>query len=248
MEPMTSRFALPPAALEWLSGRDRQVLTLGGTALPRALASMGHRVIAIDKDEAVVRRLDDLGITAVVAQAESLPLDPCQFDVVLCHQHFARLAPGLVLSEMARVLRPGGWAGLTFLVRDDSVPWVKRLIARVRELDPDAMKGDYGLESAQAMLDSKYFPEHDETSFRHWVRTDRDQLVALVDRLPAAQGLAETERAELRRDVAKLYDDAAPGADALRLPYQLKCFKGFVNHEELTAPIEIADDGLVIPL
>ncbi|CAI9404744.1 hypothetical protein AESSP_01274 [Aestuariimicrobium sp. T2.26MG-19.2B] len=250
MGPMPRPFTLPTQALEWLvPAPNMKVLTLAGPSLPVALARQGHQVIAIDKDVAVVSRLREAGIVAVVAQAESLPFDPCQFDAVLAHQTFHRFAPGLVLSEMARVLRPGGAACVSLLARDDSVPWVRRLIARLRELDPHAMSGDYGLDAVGHLLDSKYFPEHDATSYRHWVPTSRPDMLAMVERLPAARGLDEADRAALVADVAALYDNAAPsGRDALRLPYQLRCWRAWVDHVELTAPIDIDDDGLSIAL
>lgn len=251
MDAMQSRrFHLPDQAVSWLtSSSPVRVLTLGGSALPRTLRAAGHDVFAIDKSEQVVARLSEIdGITAVVAQAESLPFQPCQFDVVAAHQTFHRFAPGLVLSEIARVLRPGGSASVSYLIRDDSVPWVKRLIARVQQVDPDAMRGNYGLNSLHHLQHSKYFPEHAEKRYRHWVPMSRSALVDMVAALPAATGLNEDDRAQLLDDVAALHDDAAPGADALRLPYLLACHKAWVSHEELTAPIEIDDDGLVIPL
>ncbi|MGJ6979795.1 class I SAM-dependent methyltransferase [Aestuariimicrobium soli] len=247
---MPSPFALPTQALDWLvPAPEMKVLTLAGTALPRALAAQGHHVFAVDKNPAVVARLRDSGIVAVAAQAESLPFDPCQFDAVVTHQSFHRFAPGLVLSEMARVLRPGGAASVSMLARDDSVPWVKRLIARVRELDPRAMRGDFGLDAVDGLLTSKYFPEHEATSYRHWVPTTKPELLDMVARLPAARGLDEPERDQLLADVTALYDNAAPsGRDALRLPYRLHCWRAWVDHVELTAPIDIDDDGLIIPL
>lgn len=247
---MPSPFALPPQALDWLvPAPGMKVLTLAGSSLPLALAAQGHEVFAVDKNVSVVARLRDAGIVAVAAQAESLPFDPCQFDAVLAHQSFQRFAPGLVLSEMARVLRPGGAASVSLLARDDSVPWVKRLIARVREIDPSAMRGDFGLESVDALLTSKYFPEYESTTYRHWISTTKPEMLAMVERLPAVRGLDEPERAQLIADVEALYDNAAPsGRDALRLPYQLHCWRAWVDHVELTAPIDIDDDGLIIPL
>ena len=220
-----------------------------GTGLARRFAAQGHRVFVADRSIRAVQTLSGRPrITAVAAQAESLPFDPCQFDVVVAHQNFDQFAPGLVLSEMARVLRPGGHACVSRLVRDDSVPWVKRLVALVRTIDPDAMRGDYGDGSIQALVSSKYFPETDLSRYRHWVPTSRVEMLAMVGRLPAVTGLAEPERAELMARVGALYDDAAPGADSLRLPFQLECHRAFVSHAELTAPIEIDDAGLVIPL
>lgn len=246
-------FQMPAPALDWLTdGAPRRVLTLSGAALPTALTRAGHEVFAIDKSVEVVARLLDRGTArptvAVAAQAESLPFDPCQFDVVIAHQVFHRYAPGLVLSEMARVLRPGGHVALSYLVRDDSVPWVRRLVAITREIDPRAMAGQFGDDAVDALLTSKYFPTHESRDFRHWVPISRRDLVAMVAALPAVKALEPTEREPLLERVGALYDDHAPGSGGLRLPYQLRCWRARVDHEELTAPIQVDDDGLVIPL
>lgn len=243
-------FHLPPAALDWLcGGLPRRVLTLSGSWLPRTLLRAGHDVFAIDKSPHVAQALAQVpGITAVAAQAESLPFDPCAFDVVATHQVFHRYAPGLVLSEMARVLRPGGHAAVSYLVRDDSVPWVRRLVGIVHQLDPDAMKGDFGNESVTELLESKYFPTSSHRSFRHWVPATRESLIAMAANLAAAKALEAPELEDFLGQVAALYDESAPGADSLRLPYTLLCWRANVDHQELTAPIEVDDDGLVIPI
>ncbi|MGA4506411.1 class I SAM-dependent methyltransferase [Propionibacteriaceae bacterium G1746] len=248
--PAMPGFQLPPAAIDWLIGPTPQrVLTLSGSSLPRLLQRAGHAVWAIDKAPHIARSLATTGrVTAVAAQAESLPFDPCVFDVVASHQVFHLYAPGLVLSEMARVLRPGGRAAASYLVRDDSVPWVRRLVALVQSVDPDAMAGAYGADALDELRHSKYFPTFQQRSFRHWVPATRDGVLGMVGGLAVVQGMAEAERGAFLAEVGALYDDAAPGADDLQLPYTLLCVRAEVDHAELTAPIEVDDDGLVIPL
>lgn len=243
-------FHLPPAAIDWLIGEaPRRVLTLSGASLPRTLLHAGHDLFAIDKQTRVVAALAQVpGITTVAAQAESLPFDPCSFDVVAAHQVFHRYAPGLVLSEMARVLRPGGHAAVSYLVRDDSVPWVRRLVQLVQQLDPSAMAGSFGADSVGELLDSKYFPTSTHRSFRHWVPASRTSLTTMAANLPVTRGLDEPERKEFLDSIAALYDESAPGAGDLRLPYTLLCWQAHVDHQELTAPIEVDDNGLVIPI
>lgn len=248
--PSPRRAQFPPQALDWIVEQPgSRVLTLGGTpALPSMLAGHGHQVMAVDKDVDRARALADRGLVGIAAQAESLPFDPCQFDVVAAHQVFHRFAPGLVLSEMARVLKPGGVASLSYLVRDDTVPWVKRLIALLRQVDEKAMAGDYGDASVEAMLTSKYFPHHDQRSFRVWQPVGRRELLAMVSAQPAVAALDDDLRQLVLADAEALYHQASPAADDLRLPYQLVVWRGFVDHEELTAPIVIDDQGLVIPI
>lgn len=247
----TRRSQFPEQAVGWIVPQPQsRVLNLGGSAvLPRLLAQRGHTVMALDKDLAQVERLaSDPSLIPLAAEAEGLPFDPCQFDVVCAHQVFHRFAPGLVLSEMARVLRPGGTACVSWLVRDDSVPWVRRLTALLRQVDDDAMRGDYGDDSVDALLSSKYFPSAEARSFRVWQPITRPRLLSMVAAQPGVAALDEDLRQMVLDDAGALYDDARPGADDLKLPYQLKVWRAWVDHEELTAPIEIDDTGLIIPL
>ncbi|MEL4358318.1 MULTISPECIES: class I SAM-dependent methyltransferase [unclassified Luteococcus] len=249
--PAPRRSQFPAPALDWMVGAEpRRVLNLAGSAaLPKLLAGMGHQVMTVDRDLAQVARLHaDDRLVAIAAEAESLPFDPCQFDVVTVNQVFHRFAPGLVLSEMARVLRPGGHASISYLVRDDSVPWVKRLIRLLRQVDENAMRGDYGDGSVESLASSKYFPELEMKRFRVWQQVDRPTLLGMVANQTAVAALDEDLRQLVLNDAAALYDSANPGADELRLPYELRIWRAWVDHEELTAPIEIDDSGLVIPL
>lgn len=238
----------PPAALEWMvHDAQRPVLTLGGSpSIPKLVAGMGHRVFAVHKDDAAIDALRRADVVVVKSEPEALPFQPCTFDAVICHQVFHEFAPGLALSEIARVLAAGGSFCVSLLRRDDSVPWVRRLIARVHEIDATVMAGNYGVEAIAPLLDSKYFPEHESREFRLWVPVSADGLVSLVtSALPHADAAI---LAELGDDLRRLYADSAPSGGALRLPYTLQLWRAYVDHAELTAPIEYDDSGLVIPI
>lgn len=251
LEAMQSRRPqLPPAALTWLLGERplRVMAAAHGTAMPRLAADLGHDVHLVDKDfSATKRAAADARLTPCVARVEALPFEPRVFDVVLLHQVFHYFAPGLVLPEMARVLQPHGWVAASYLVRDDSVPWVRRLVDLMQSVDPAAMSGHFGDESIKALLSSKYFPVCDSRDFRVWVPINRRALVAMVASHPSVVALDEANREQLMRDAAAIHDIAASGSE-LRLPYQLKCWRAYVDQEELTTPIRLTDDALIIPL
>ena len=226
-------------------------MVLGRESAPFAAAlHPGQRLTLVDRDREGVSLLLRRAPTGMplVAAAEALPLAPCSFDRVLLAQNFHQYAPGLALSEFARVLRPGGGLGVSYTVRDDSVPWVKRLVALVRQIDPEAMSGDYGTDSLQALTGSAYFPTVETRSFRRWVPITQSGLSAMVERTPAAQGLGADARAALLADVVALYENAARPPEPLLLPYQVQCWRAVVDHTELTAPLDLPDDGLQIQL
>jgi SAM-dependent methyltransferase len=241
------RTLYPPAAVDWLTG-DRpasRILDLGsGTgAFARLLVDRGHEVFCIDRDiEAVAELPERLGTRRHVAgQVESLPYLSCHFDVVTASANLHRFAPGLALSEIARVLKPGGSLAVAYNVRDDTVPWVKRLATVLRQADASAIAGEYGLESLQSVTDSPYFGEVAQRDFRNWVPIDRAGLIGLVERRPETAGLAPADRERLLADVGAIYDNSARPPEPLLLPYKAACFRARVDHSALVLADEDSD-------
>lgn len=241
-----------PGALDWLvEGSRGPTLVIGKASAAYAAAlHANQRLTLVDRDRDGVSELLRRAPSGIplVAAAEALPLAPCAYERVLLAQGFHQLAPGLALSEFARVLRPGGRLGVSYTVRDDSVPWVKRLVALVRQVDPEAMSGDYGTDSLQALTDSAYFPIVESRNFRRWVPIARPGLLAMVERTPVAQRLDEPARASLLAEVSALYENAARPPEPLLLPYRVQGWRAVVDHSELTAPLDLPDDGLQIRL
>ena len=97
-----------------------------GALLPH-LARRAAEVVAIDSSPAMLdaarARLLDAGIRGVHllrADLEALPLRGGRLDVSVCHMvlHYAA-EPGAVVSEMARVVRPGGLVAVADLARHE---------------------------------------------------------------------------------------------------------------------------------
>lgn len=246
---MSKLNVLPPEALAWLAvWHDVRALTIdGGPAFARRLAGAGHRVFALSAEEPEAQRLASIdGVTPVLARPEAIPLDPAQFEVVLTHQGFHRLDHDHALAQIARVLRPGGCLSASYIIRDDSVPWVRRLAALLRHYDPMAMKGDYGHQSLEKLHASKYFPEVEQRAFRIWQHISLDDLRTLVARQPLAAQLSDDQRARLDDEVTELFTSSVRPGETLRLPFQLLCSRAWVSHEELTAPVTLPDSGIKI--
>lgn len=243
---------LPESAVTWLVGADpRRVLVLGAAGpYATAVREQGHAVLVLDRDSdslgRVIERRPDLG--GVVAQAESMPFDNQQFDRVICPQNLHTFAPGLLLGEVARVLAPGGRLCVTYLTRDDSVPWVKRLVTTVRAHLPSAMAGAYGEESVSLVEQSPYFPSLETHTNRVWIPCSRDNLVDMALGAAGANALDQDARTALAKEVGAVYDASARPPEPLQLPYRLLCWRATVDHSELSRPLPETDDALHISL
>lgn len=253
----TTSTPYPAQVPSWLTGGGRRrVLDLGTGrgGLAQMLADDGHHVVCLDQDIAALttltnRRYDEVVpqmLETVAAQASSLPFADQTFDVVTCAQVFHRFAPGLVLAEVARVLRPGGLFGVVYSTRDDTVPWVKRLTRLVQEFDSTIMSGDFGHGSISSLEESPYFAEIEHRSFRNWIPVTRPQMLLMVRRNPAVQRLPEAQREQLVAKVGELYDNSARAPEPLLLPWQASCWRAEVDHSQ----VNFTDngDGLNIPL
>ncbi len=245
---MSKTNPLPPEALAWLTMWDGvRALTIGDPHIAALLVEQGHSVFAMAHEDRDVDRLRSRGdITPIWARPESMPIDPCQFDVVVCHQSFHKFDAPRALPEIARVLRQGGFFAASYVVRDDSVPWVRRLVALLRHYDPMAMRGDYGQDSLEAIDDCKYFPEVEHRGFRIWKEIALTDLQHLVAAQPLSRGLSEPQRERLADEVRSLFEQSVRPGENLRLPFQLLAWRAWVDHEELTAPVALPDSGIKI--
>ena len=225
------------------------VLGAGRGGFAAMLRDAGHEVFCIDRTvELVVGLPARLGTRLhVVGPIESLPLLSCHFDVVSAAQTLHRFPPELARNENARVLKPGGRLAIAYNTRDDTVPWVRRLITLMREADPEAMRGDYGEDSVEKVAESPYFGLFERRNFRNWMPITRDGLIAMVERRPAVVQLNPGARARLLREVGALYDTSARAPDPLMLPFQTSCWRVEVDHSKLVIT-EDFDDVLRIKL
>lgn len=252
MKPMTasSETAFPPAALDWLvDAPDARVLALGRTCAPlmATLASRGAKLTANDPEPTGVRRLLAHAPRALpaVAEAAQLPFAASTFDVVLINQSAHTLDVERVPDELARVLRPGGHLAIAYTIRDDSVPWVRRLVKAMQGVDPNAMTGAYGAQSVDELIDRPYFPIVERRDFRLWSPISRAGMLQMVRRRFPKLDAARLD--PLLDEVGTLYDTSARVPDPLLLPYKVACWRARVDHTHLEASPD-TDNGLTISL
>ena len=105
-------------------------LAAGTGKLTRLLAPTGARIVAVEPVGGMRARAGGRGPSGrgpVAGRAESIPLDNASVDGAVVAQAFHWFDAVRALSELHRVIRPGGSLALIWNIRDESVPWVRGL-------------------------------------------------------------------------------------------------------------------------
>jgi ubiquinone/menaquinone biosynthesis C-methylase UbiE len=219
-----SRPGYPPQAVIWLVGTTpRRVLDLGaGTGkLTRALVAAGHDVVAVEPLPPMLaelrRHLPD--VDARKGAAEELPLPDADVDVVVVAQAFHWFDQDRALSEIARVLRPGGRLGLVWNLRDETVPWVAELSRVIGSRDAFPA----GVVAGRFTGSTRVGPV-EAARFDHTQRLDREGLLALVRSRSYVAELPDGRRDVILREVDRLFSRHADDGSVL-LPYVTQCFR-----------------------
>ncbi len=230
----------PPEAARWLTGdQPLSVLELGaGTGkLTAALVALGHDVHATEPDPAMLDRLATTVHVSRLSQtsAEDIPAGDATYDVVIAGAAFEWFDKDKALPEIARVLKRGGHLALVAHVRDERIPWVKRLgrIVGHEEL---------GVRD-QTLEDSPYFGPLEAQSFKQWQVVDPHSLQDLVRSLPEVAGLSPEAREAKLGEVLALYDDYGRGMDGMQLPYVVECYRAVVGIRPQPKPSPAASDA-----
>jgi len=218
-----SRPGYPDAAVEWMVGtQPLRVLELGaGTGkLTRSLVARRHSVVATDPSAAMLDRLVGAGlpVETAVAGAEQLPFADSSVDAVVAAQAFHWFDASVALPEIVRVLRPAGTFAVVWNLRDESVPWVRKLTALLRTRPGELVE-------VATIEASPLFTEVESARHRFWQQLDRAGLHALVQSRSSVALLGGDERLELVRQVDALYSEYAHGSQGLRLPYVTHSFR-----------------------
>jgi SAM-dependent methyltransferase len=219
-----SRPGYPPPAVTWLVGpTPRRVLDLaaGTGKLTRALVAAGHDVLAVDPSAPmldVLRRILP-AVDTRMGPAEALPVADADVDVVVVAQAFHWFDQDQALSEIARVLRPGGRLGLVWNLRDETVPWVAELSRAIGSKDafPEDVVG------SRFTASTRVGPV-ETARFSHTHRVDREELLALVRSRSYVAERPVEQREEILGEVGRLFTRHAPDGTLL-LPYVTQCYR-----------------------
>lgn len=205
----------PVAALTWALGNmplDVADLGAGTGILTRQLVALGHHVTAVEPDPEMRAQI---GGDARDGSATSIPLPDGSLDAVTAGQAYHWFAGEPAHTEIARVLRPGGWFVPIWNVRDESVPWVAALSAVF-----DGTRNRDGFDERRLPLDQFHplFGTAELHQFRWSATHTVDSLVELVRSRSFYLVSDGPTRAALERQVRELMA-ATTDAPEFEMPY-----------------------------
>jgi SAM-dependent methyltransferase len=217
-----ARPPFPSAAIDWLveqleiTGKTRLLDLAAGTGrLTRPLYAHTRRIVAVDP---VAEMRDVLqhslpAIEVLDGIAEELPLGTASVDVVVVAQAFHWFDPEPALSEIARVLVPGGRLGLVWHAPELSDPVQQRfraLVERHRGGAPAHVTG----EADRFLHDQHLFDEIARGEIRDVHSYDADRLAELALSTSHVAGLSEEGQRETLAEAR-----AIAGSGVVELPY-----------------------------
>jgi SAM-dependent methyltransferase len=145
----------PREAVDWIvpdGARTAVDLGAGTGKFTELLVARGLAVTAVDPSADMLAQLAARlpSVTCVAAPAERTGLPEASADVVVAAQAWHWFDTAAATREAARLLRPGGRAGLVWNQLDTRIPWVHRL-SRIMHAG-DVHKPDYHPPSGPELL------------------------------------------------------------------------------------------------
>ncbi len=238
------RPSYPREAAAFLTGPEPlTVLELGaGTGkLTEQLLALGHDVHATEPDPAMLAVLRERLPEVRTSQtgAEEIPASDRAFDVVVAAQCFHWFDAERALPEIARVLKPGGHLSLVWNLRDERIPWVRRLGALIGNQDAVGFT-----DPGPVVAGSGLFEEAQQTTYKQWQVVDRTSIRDLVLSRSNIALLEEPRREATLAAVTAFYDDYGRGMDGMQLPYNVECYRARLRGHVEDAPLDIErEDG-----
>jgi ubiquinone/menaquinone biosynthesis C-methylase UbiE len=204
-----ARPGYPASALAVLPlGADAEVLDLGaGTGkLTRVLTGCYRRVVAVEPLDGMRAILEQVvpGVESLAGSAESIPLPDASVDGVFAGQAFHWFANDEAVTEIARVLRPGGVLCLIWNEPTDPTPLPEPYRAYLHALHAPSLEAVRSGPSWSEVIGSGPFGELHEASTAHEQMQDREGVLAFAQSVSWIAHRPAVERERIMADLDAL--------------------------------------------
>lgn len=189
----------PPDGIRWgLAATSREVrqvvdLAAGTGKLTGGLITLGLEVTAVEPDEEMLAQLsaDFPDVAAHAGTAEHIPLPAATADAVLVGQAFHWFDHDAALTDIGRVLRPGGALVALWNDEDETAEWVLGL----RDLSSSSVSKRWSTE--YLTFAHVLFETSEQTTVPHAHRRTADSLVEMIGTKSHTLVISARERAEM---------------------------------------------------
>jgi len=229
-EEIRSRLQLPerPLVVDLGAGTGRASL---------AMAALGWRVTAVEPGKPMLEVLraqaanQGLVLATVQATAEATGLDPARADLVTAAQSFHWFDEAAAVTEMARIVKPGGGVALFWNVRDaDRSGFVTDYHQLLEQKFGDADTGQYlqagrstGRDRTQAAFkESPGFDPPELAELQHDAQVTADDFVGMAFTASYVRALPPEEQDRFRSELTSLLARHGLNTGApLTVPYRI---------------------------
>jgi SAM-dependent methyltransferase len=221
----------PQQAVDWLvpTGCGVAVDVGAGTGLfTRTLVGKAAQVVAVEPDARMRKVMTERspGVRVVEGRGESIPLPDACADAVFVSSAWHWMDHERAVPEIARVLRDGGRLGLIWTSRDREVGWVRNL----DRLPGDETSEAKAAERARRRLDVALpapppFRNIARETFRFVRAMTIDDAVAMLGTYSGVIVASPDDRARRLAEARAALEARFPGADAIDIPMQSRCWR-----------------------
>ena len=180
-------------------------LAAGTGKLTRRLVELGATVVAVEPVEAMRAELQAAvpEAEAMEGNAEAIPLPDASVDVVTVAQAFHWFDAPLALTEIARVLRPGGGLAVLWNERDERTAWVAEMSRLIRWHERTVSRYQH-VDWAAVVAESARFTGLQERALTWEQPMTRELLADRVRSISYIAVMPPTERERLAAEVTAL--------------------------------------------
>lgn len=202
----------PPVLFDELPvDADAEVLDLGaGTGkLTRILVARYRAVTAVEPLDGMRAILEQVvpDATALSGSAEEIPLPDASVDAVFAGQAFHWFAHDAAVSEIGRVLRPGGTVALVWNEPVDPTPLPQAFADYLDELHAPSLERTQQGEPWRPLLERGPFRDLREAAVEHEQVQPRAGVLATAQTFSWIAHRPDDERAEIGRSLDELLDE-----------------------------------------